>query len=79
VNRCLTEGRRALGQRLAGIESGIECANLAPLLAALVDGDAAAVQLGLLRPHLNTCLDCRGRLKSLRAARDAGDGAGAQT
>ena len=27
----------------------------------------------LLRPHLNTCLECRARLKSLRAARHAGD------
>jgi hypothetical protein len=69
VNRCLTEGRRALARRLASIESGSECARLAPLLRALVDGDTSADQLGLLRPHLSTCLDCRARLKSLRAAR----------
>ena len=67
VNRCLTEGRRALAQRLAEIERGIGCAKLAPLLGALADGDASADQLELLRPHLNTCLDCRARLKSMRA------------
>ena len=69
VNRCLTEGRRALARRLASIESGSECARLAPLLGALVDGDASADQFGLLRPHLSTCLACRARLKWLRAAR----------
>jgi RNA polymerase sigma factor (sigma-70 family) len=75
VNRCLTEGRRALARRLAAIESGIACAKLAPLLRALVNGDTSADQLELLRPHLNSCLDCRARLKSLRAARHAGDSA----
>ena len=30
VNRCLTEGRRAFLERLAGIESGAECERLAP-------------------------------------------------
>src|ERR671923_2101304 len=29
VNRCLTEGRRALGRRLTAIESGIACARVA--------------------------------------------------
>jgi len=72
VNRCLTEGRRALARRLAAIESGIECARLAPLLRALVDGDRSADQFELLRPHLNTCLDCRARLRSLRATRHPG-------
>ena len=35
VNRCLTERRHALAIKLAGIEGGVECATLAPLLAAL--------------------------------------------
>jgi RNA polymerase sigma factor (sigma-70 family) len=78
VNRCLTEGRRALARRLAEIESGIECAKLAPVLEALLDGDPSAEQLGLLRPHLNTCLDCRARLKSMRAARHAAASAARQ-
>ena len=75
VNRCLTEGRRALARRLAAIESGIECARLAPLLRALVDGDTSADLVEPLRPHLNTCLDCRARVKSLRATRHAGGNA----
>jgi RNA polymerase sigma factor (sigma-70 family) len=69
VNRCLTEGRQALSIRLAGIQGGIECAKLAPLLSALADDEASADQLGLLRRHMHTCLSCRARLGSLRAAR----------
>jgi hypothetical protein len=68
VSRCLTEGRRALAIRLAGIEGGIECARLAPLLAALADAEAGADEVALLQPHMKTCLSCRARLKSLRAA-----------
>jgi RNA polymerase sigma factor (sigma-70 family) len=74
VNRCLTEGRRSLAVRLAGIEGGIECAKLAPLLSALADDDASADQLGLLSRHMHTCIACRGRLRSLRATRQAGEG-----
>jgi RNA polymerase sigma factor (sigma-70 family) len=66
VNRCLTEGRRALAIRLAGIEGGIECARLAPSLEALAGGQAGGEELALLEPHLQTCLSCRARLKSLR-------------
>ncbi len=68
VNRCLTEGREALSGRLAGIEGGIECARLAPLLSALADGEADAAALARLRPHLKTCLSCRARLREFRAA-----------
>src|ERR671916_495397 len=67
VNRCLTEGRQALSVRLAGIQGGIECAKLAPLLSALADGEASAEQLARLGPHMKTCLSCRARLKALRA------------
>jgi RNA polymerase sigma factor (sigma-70 family) len=49
ANRCLTEGRRALSIRLAGIQGGIECATLAPLLSAVAGDDASADQVGLLR------------------------------
>jgi anti-sigma factor RsiW len=72
VNRCLTEGRQALSIRLAGIQGGIECAKLTPLLAALADDDASADQLRLLRRHMDTCLNCRARLRSLRAAGQGG-------
>jgi RNA polymerase sigma factor (sigma-70 family) len=74
VNRCLTEGRQALSIRLAGIQGGIECAKLAPPLSALADDDASADQLEVLRRHMDTCLACRARLRSLRAARQAGAG-----
>jgi RNA polymerase sigma factor (sigma-70 family) len=68
VNRCLTEGRQALSERLAGIEGGAECEHLAPLLSALADGEADAQALSRLRPHLKTCLSCRARLREFRAA-----------
>jgi RNA polymerase sigma factor (sigma-70 family) len=68
VNRCLTEGRKAFLDRLAGIESGAECDRLAPLLSALADGEANAQQLKAVRPHLRSCLACRARLKEFRAA-----------
>jgi uncharacterized membrane protein YgcG len=68
VNRCLTEGRRAFLERVAGIESGIECERLAPLVSALVDGEATAEDMAALRPHLRGCLACRARIKEFRAA-----------
>jgi RNA polymerase sigma factor (sigma-70 family) len=71
VNRCLTEGRRALARRLAAIESGSECAKLEPFLIVLADGETSAHEFAVLRRHLSTCLDCRAHLRSLRAARHA--------
>jgi RNA polymerase sigma factor (sigma-70 family) len=67
VNRCLTEGRRAFLERVAGIEAGSECERLAPTLSALADGEASTEALRALRPHLKTCLACRARLKEFRA------------
>src|SRR5919198_1916338 len=68
VNRCLTEGRRAMLDRLRGIESGSECDRLAPLLSLLADGEAGANELRELRPHLKSCLACRARLRGYREA-----------
>lgn len=68
VNRCLTEGRRSLSVSLAGIQGGIECAKLAPLLSALADGEATAEQVARLRPHMKTCLACRATLREFREA-----------
>jgi hypothetical protein len=63
----LTEGRQALAAQLAGIEGGLECDRLAPLVSALADGEATAEQLAVLRPHMKTCLACRARLREFRA------------
>jgi len=74
VNKALTEGRRALAATLAGIEGGIECAKLAPLLSLLAAGEASAEQIEPLRPHIETCLSCRAHLKQTRAAGRAPQG-----
>jgi RNA polymerase sigma factor (sigma-70 family) len=68
VNRCLTEGRRAFSERLDEIQAGAECERLAPHLSALADGEATADDIGVLRPHLRTCLACRTRLREFRDA-----------
>jgi RNA polymerase sigma factor (sigma-70 family) len=68
VNRCLTEGRKAFLERVAGIEAGSECERLAPLLSKLADGEARADDLALLRPHIRTCLSCRAALRECRSA-----------
>jgi hypothetical protein len=68
VNRALTEGRQALAIKLAGIQGGIECATLEPLLAALADGGGRHDDVTLLERHMASCLRCRAKLRSLRAA-----------
>jgi RNA polymerase sigma factor (sigma-70 family) len=67
TNRCVTEGRRALLERLGAIESGAECARWLPQLSALADGEASARDLGALRPHLRACPGCRATLRELHA------------
>jgi len=67
TNRCITEGRRALLERLGAIESGAECARWLPRLSALADGEAAATDVAELRPHLRSCPSCRATLRELHA------------
>jgi hypothetical protein len=67
VNRCLTEGRRAFVERLAGIEGGSECERLQPLVSLLADGELDAAELRRLRSHLRSCLACRARLAEYRS------------
>jgi RNA polymerase sigma factor (sigma-70 family) len=67
VNRCLTEGRRALRQRTAAIEAGEECERLAPLLSEAADRIVGIGELRGVERHVRGCLHCRARLKSLRA------------
>jgi len=71
VNRCLYEGRRSLLERRAGIESGAECERWAPLLSALVDGEATNAELVELRPHLRACAACRGVVRELHRSGEA--------
>jgi RNA polymerase sigma factor (sigma-70 family) len=66
VNRCLTEGRKSFLERYAGIESGAECERWAPVISAMVDGEATPEQILELRPHLRNCPGCRATLKALR-------------
>lgn len=68
TNRSITEGRRALLARLGAIESGAECARWLPLLSALADGEATAMELAELRPHLRSCSACRATLRDFHAA-----------
>lgn len=69
VNRCLTEGRRSFLERYAGIESGQECETWAPMLSAIIDGEASAEQMAEVRPHLRHCGGCRATLRSLQETR----------
>jgi RNA polymerase sigma factor (sigma-70 family) len=68
TNRCVTEGRRALLDRLSAIESGAECARWVPLLSSLADGEASARDVADLRPHLRGCSSCRAMLRDFHAA-----------
>jgi RNA polymerase sigma factor (sigma-70 family) len=68
VNRCLAEGRKSFLARYAGIEGGDECRRWAPVLSAMVDGEASAEQLLQLRPHLRNCAGCRAALRELRGS-----------
>jgi len=66
VNRCLAEGRKSFLARYAGIEAGEECRRWAPVLSAMVDGEASAEQVLELRPHLRNCAGCRAAVRELR-------------
>jgi len=63
VNRCLTEGRKRFLERFADIQTGRECERWAPVLSAMVDGEATPQQLIELRPHLRNCAGCRSTLR----------------
>jgi anti-sigma factor RsiW len=47
-----------------------ECRELEPLLAAYVDNEVTADDLGRLRAHLNTCSSCRHRVAAERTAHE---------
>jgi RNA polymerase sigma factor (sigma-70 family) len=52
VNRCLTEGRRALRHRAAAIEAGDECTRVAPLLSEAADRMVGIGELRGMERHL---------------------------
>src|SRR4051794_16834001 len=68
VNRCLTEGRKAFLERFAGFESGDECRRWAPVVSALVDGEATARERREVRAHLRHCAGCRSTVRELHGA-----------
>ncbi len=68
TNRAITEGRRALIDRLGAIESGAECERWEPLLSALADGEVGAGDLAHLRTHLRSCPACRATLRDFHTA-----------
>lgn len=68
VNRCVAEGRERFRRFLVRRDRGGRCAELAPLLSALADGEAAPTDAATLREHLRTCPHCRATLRAYRAA-----------
>jgi RNA polymerase sigma factor (sigma-70 family) len=52
VNRCIAEGRKSFLARYASIESGEECDRWAPVVSAMIDGEATPQQVIDARPHL---------------------------
>ncbi len=68
VDRCMTKGRKAFAERVAGIEAGAECRRHLAGLSALADGEASGPQLADAVRHLRTCAGCRATLREYRAA-----------
>ncbi|MEA2284415.1 MAG: hypothetical protein QOJ21_458 [Solirubrobacteraceae bacterium] len=60
--------RESFLARYAGIEAGDECKRWAPVLSAMVDGEATSEQLMQLRPHLRNCAGCRATVRQLRGS-----------
>jgi RNA polymerase sigma factor (sigma-70 family) len=69
VNRCLTEGRRSLRERLCDIEAGRQCRRWESVVSRAADGRASAQELIALQPHLRGCGACRASLRAGRMAR----------
>jgi RNA polymerase sigma factor (sigma-70 family) len=68
INRCLAEGREKFRKLLSHSADGTRCAEMAPLLSAFSDGEAAAAEAAALREHLRACPSCRATLRAYRAA-----------
>jgi len=68
VNRVLAEGRARFRTLLARSEEGERCRELAPLLSAFCDGEAAQRDAATVREHLRACARCRATARTYRAA-----------
>jgi RNA polymerase sigma factor (sigma-70 family) len=68
VNRALAEGRERFRRFLVRRDGGVRCTELAPLLSAFADGEAATADVTTLREHLRSCPHCRATLRAYRAA-----------
>jgi RNA polymerase sigma factor (sigma-70 family) len=68
VNRALAEGRERFRRFLVHRDGGARCTDLAPLLSAFADDEAAATDVATLREHLRSCPHCRATLRAYRAA-----------
>src|SRR6202012_1163282 len=67
VNRCVSEGRERFRRFLVRRDGGARCTELAPLLSAFADDEAAAGDAPL-RAHLRPGAYCRSPLRASRAA-----------
>jgi RNA polymerase sigma factor (sigma-70 family) len=68
VNRSIAEGRERFRHYLLRRDGGARCNELAPLLSAFADDEAASADVTTLREHLRTCPHCRSTLRAYRAA-----------
>lgn len=68
VNRCLSEGRKALRGRIGMIDSGTECRRLLPVLSMIADNAADQAAIDDASLHLAGCVSCKRALAEFRAA-----------
>ncbi|MBJ7347194.1 MAG: hypothetical protein JHC87_01335 [Thermoleophilaceae bacterium] len=68
VNRCLSEGRKAMRTYVGMIASGAECQRLEPFLSLYADAEADEKVAADLRIHLKHCLGCKATLRDYTAA-----------
>jgi hypothetical protein len=68
VNRAVAEGRERFRRFLVRRDGGARCDELAPMLSAFADGEAAEAAVPALREHLRSCPHCRATLRAYRAA-----------